>query len=54
MDEMKGDSPFRHSLASCEPTLDSGLMVRGERCLPIHHGEANNLEDDISPIKSKI
>jgi len=29
MDEMKDDSPFRHTLSGCEPTLFSGLKFRG-------------------------
>jgi len=28
-DEMKGDSPFRHTLAGFEPTLVIGLRFRG-------------------------
>jgi len=28
---MKDDSPFRHTLGGCEPTLAIGLRFRGQR-----------------------
>jgi len=28
---MKGDSPFRHTQAVCEPTLAIGLRIRGQK-----------------------
>jgi len=32
-DEMKDDSPFRHTLAGCDPhTIASGLRFRGQQC----------------------
>jgi len=30
-DEMKDDSPFRHTLEGCEPTKASGLRFRAQR-----------------------
>jgi len=29
MNMMKDESPFRHTLVGCEPTLASGLRLRG-------------------------